>query len=115
MLVGYLSLTTIRLIFLYLVCGIRLQNSTPVSYSEAPLGKKDKGVEESIMLEEGGKPEIYTQEHEKLLGHTERSWTLFEDGYGKDGKRIYDSVRGKTCHQCRLVTLWRMLSLTIFG
>lgn len=107
MLVGYLSLTTIRLIFLYLVCGIRLQNST--------LGKKDKGVEESIMLEEGGKPEIYTQEHEKLLGLTERSWTLFEDGYGKDGKRIYDSVRGKTCHHCRLVTLWRMLSLTIFG
>ena len=107
MLVGYLSLTTIRLIFLYLVCGIRLQNST--------LRKKDKGVEESSMLEEGRKPEIYTQEHEKLLGHTERSWTLFEDGYGKDGKRIYDSVRGKTCHQCRLVTLWRMLSLTIFG
>lgn len=86
-----------------------------MSYSEAPLGKKDKGVEESIMLEEGGKPEIYTEEHEKLLGHTERCWTLFEDGYGKDGKRIYDSVRGKTCHQCRLVTLWRMLSLTIFG
>ncbi|XP_050366052.1 uncharacterized protein LOC126784621 [Argentina anserina] len=28
--------------------------------------------------------EIYTDEHEKLLGHTEKSWTLFVDGCGKD-------------------------------
>ncbi|PRQ47806.1 putative transcription factor C2H2 family [Rosa chinensis] len=84
----------------------RLQNSTPVSYTEAPLGKKDEGKEMgSIMLEEGARPEIYTEEHEKLLGHTEKSWTLFGDGYGKDGKRLYDPVRGKTCHQCRQKTL----------
>lgn len=85
-----------------MVCGFRLQNSSPVSYTEAPVGKKDEGMKMgSIMLEEGAKLEIYTEEHEKLLGHTEKSWTLFEDGYGKDGKRIYDPVRGKTCHQCR--------------
>ncbi|KAL6222514.1 hypothetical protein ACLB2K_005906 [Fragaria x ananassa] len=84
----------------------RLQNSSPVSYTEVPVGKKDEGMKMgSIMLEEGAKPEIYTEEHEKLLGHTEKSWTLFEDGYGKDGKRIYDPVRGKTCHQCRQKTL----------
>lgn len=44
---------------------------------------------------------MYTEEHEELLGSTERSWELFVDGCGKDGKRIYDSFQGKTCHQCR--------------
>ncbi|CAL9026944.1 unnamed protein product [Prunus brigantina] len=84
----------------------RLQNATPVSYSEMYLTKKDKALDkEGIMLEEGAKPEIYTEEHEKLLGNTDKSWTLFVDGYGKDGKRIYDQVRGKTCHQCRQKTL----------
>ena len=88
-----------------MVC-FRLQNSNPVSYSEVPLKKKDKDKKMgSIMLEEGARREIYTEEHEKLLGHSKKSWTLFVDGYGKDGKRIYDQVRGKTCHQCRLVTL----------
>lgn len=79
----------------------RLQNATPVSYSEVVLSKKDKDVK----LEEGSKPEVYTEEHEKLLGKTERSWTFFVDGYGEDGRRIYDSVKGKTCHQCRQKTL----------
>lgn len=79
-----------------------MQNATPVSYSEMYLTKKDKALDkEGIMLEEGAKPEIYSEEHEKLLGNTDKSWTLFVDGYGKDGKRIYDQVRGKTCHQCR--------------
>ncbi|OWM66296.1 hypothetical protein CDL15_Pgr013513 [Punica granatum] len=85
----------------------RLQNVTPVSYAEVPLKKKEGGGSEDqvIVLEEGAKPEIYTEEHEKLLGSTERSWELFVDGYGKDGKRIYDPVKGKTCHQCRQKTL----------
>lgn len=92
----------IVLIFFSLYFGIcfgwfRLQNATPVSYSEVVLSKKDKDVK----LEEGSKPEVYTEEHEKLLGKTERSWTFFVDGYGEDGRRIYDSVKGKTCHQCR--------------
>ncbi|EXC35386.1 hypothetical protein L484_026711 [Morus notabilis] len=85
----------------------RLKNSTPVSYSEVDLVKKDKelGDDESVLAEAGSKPEIYTEEHEKLLGNTDKSWTLFVDGCGSDGKRIYDSVKGKTCHQCRQKTL----------
>ncbi|GKU94648.1 hypothetical protein SLEP1_g8108 [Rubroshorea leprosula] len=79
----------------------RLQNAAPVSYAEVGLAKKDEGVK----LEVGTRPEVYTEEHEKLLGNTERSWTLFVDGYGKDGNRIYDPAKGKTCHQCRQKTL----------
>ncbi|XP_058010524.1 uncharacterized protein LOC110664378 isoform X2 [Hevea brasiliensis] len=80
----------------------RLHNATPVSYSEAVLAKKNGLLEdEDVRLEVGSKPEVYTEKHEKLLGNTERSWALFVDGYGKDGKRIYDQVKGKTCHQCR--------------
>ncbi|XP_010548388.1 PREDICTED: uncharacterized protein LOC104819826 [Tarenaya hassleriana] len=84
----------------------RLQNVSPVSYSEAVEAKRGKSLEHvTVQLEEGARPEIYTEEHEKLLGNTERSWTFFVDGYGKDGKRIYDPVNGKTCHQCRQKTL----------
>ncbi|XP_016471865.1 uncharacterized protein LOC107793931 [Nicotiana tabacum] len=85
----------------------RLQNVTPLSYSEVHLSKFDKSLdsEHNLLREEGSKPEIYTEEHEKLLGTTDLSWTLFVDGYGNDGKRIYDPVRGKTCHQCRQKTL----------
>ncbi|KAH6810251.1 Zinc-finger domain of monoamine-oxidase A repressor R1 [Perilla frutescens var. frutescens] len=84
----------------------RLQSSTPVSYCEIHIEKKDKLSRESdILREEGSRPEVYTEEHEKLLGSTEMSWTPFVDGYGKDGKRIYDPVVGKTCHQCRQKTL----------
>ncbi|XP_011099235.1 uncharacterized protein LOC105177697 isoform X2 [Sesamum indicum] len=103
----------------------RLQNSTPVSYcEEVHVRKKEGSLNDDDLLREvrskpeiytrevgskpeiytrevGSKPEIYTEEHEKLLGSTEMSWTLFVDGCGKDGKRIYDPVRGKTCHQCR--------------
>ncbi|EEF40047.1 uncharacterized protein LOC8260559 [Ricinus communis] len=84
----------------------RLHNVTPISYSEAALAKRDGLWEKKdVSLDEGSKPEVYTEEHEKLLGSTERSWKLFVDGYGSDGKRIYDQVKGKTCHQCRQKTL----------
>ncbi|KAF8015539.1 hypothetical protein BT93_H1152 [Corymbia citriodora subsp. variegata] len=84
----------------------RLQSVTPISYAEVRLPKKDSSLEfEGIVLEEGSKPEIYTEEHENLLGNTEKHWELFVDGCGKDGKRIYDPIRGKTCHQCRQKTL----------
>lgn len=73
-----------------------------MSYSEVHLSKKDLSLEgDDELIREGAKPEVYTEEHEKLLGDTNMSWTLFVDGCGKDGKRIYDPVRGKTCHQCR--------------
>ncbi|CAI9110075.1 OLC1v1010039C1 [Oldenlandia corymbosa var. corymbosa] len=85
----------------------RLQNATPVSYTEVPLKNKDNSSEDEhdFQREEGSKPESYTEEHEKLLGSTEMSWTLFVDGYASNGKRIYDPVKGKTCHQCRQKTL----------
>ncbi|XVF17759.1 hypothetical protein REPUB_Repub10bG0151400 [Reevesia pubescens] len=81
----------------------RLQNTTPVSYSEVVLSKKDELFEDLELKLKNS--EVYTEEHEKLLGSTERSWTLFVDGCGSDGRRIYDSVKGKTCHQCRQKTL----------
>ncbi|KAG7035224.1 hypothetical protein SDJN02_02019, partial [Cucurbita argyrosperma subsp. argyrosperma] len=81
----------------------RLQNVTPVTYSELRVERKSKFSEdEGVILEDGSRPEIYSEEHEKRLGSTEKIWTLFVDGYGKDGKRIYDPVKGKTCHQCSL-------------
>ncbi|KAK6924103.1 Zinc-finger domain of monoamine-oxidase A repressor R1, partial [Dillenia turbinata] len=84
----------------------RLQNVTPVSYTEVKVSKKEKAQKfDGILVKEGFKPEIYTEEHDKLLGSCETTWTLFVDGYGKDGKRIYDPVRGLTCHQCRQKTL----------
>ncbi|ANM67996.1 Zinc-finger domain of monoamine-oxidase A repressor R1 [Arabidopsis thaliana] len=85
----------------------RLKNATPVSYAEEPELKKGKVSKEEIVLwvGEGVRPEIYTEEHEKLLGNTERTWELFVDGCDKNGKRIYDPVRGKCCHQCRQKTL----------
>ncbi|KAG2376027.1 uncharacterized protein HKW66_Vig0158190 [Vigna angularis] len=79
----------------------RLQNVTPVSYAEVPVKKSEFAERGRVVIEEGAKPEVYTDEHLKLLGNTQKPWTLFVDGCGKDGKRIYDSVRGKTCHQCR--------------
>ncbi|KAK7406602.1 hypothetical protein VNO78_08231 [Psophocarpus tetragonolobus] len=83
----------------------RLQNVTPVSYSEHPPKKPHFADKARVLIEEGAKPELYTEEHQKLLGTTHKPWTLFVDGVGKDGKRIYDSIHGKTCHQCRQKTL----------
>jgi hypothetical protein len=70
-----------------IISSFRLQNVAPISYSE--------------VIKEGSQREVYTEEHEKLLGNTEKTWELFVDGVGKDGKRIYDYVQGKNCHQCR--------------
>ncbi|KAJ3675817.1 hypothetical protein LUZ60_004859 [Juncus effusus] len=83
----------------------RLQNVAPVSYAELRTKKGDYKSNDVDLIEEGRREEIYTEEHEKLLGSCEMPWTLFVDGYGKDGKRIYDQVRGKTCHQCRQKTM----------
>ncbi|KAI8554390.1 hypothetical protein RHMOL_Rhmol05G0095000 [Rhododendron molle] len=58
-----------------------------------------------IHIEEGSKPEIYTEEDMKLLGDSKTAWTLMVDGYGEDGERIYDPFYGKSCHQCRQKTL----------
>nr|CAB3490072.1 unnamed protein product [Digitaria exilis] len=84
----------------------RLKSVDPVSYCEIqPKKEKDHDGGRTEFLEVGAKEEIYTEEHEKLLGTCNTPWTLFVDGYDKDGKRIYDQVRGQTCHQCRQKTL----------
>ncbi|XP_072971395.1 uncharacterized protein [Typha angustifolia] len=86
----------------------RLQNVTPVSYAEVHVkGNDDLVKNSSVLVEEGMREEVYTEEHEKLLGTCEMTWILFVDGYGKDGRRIYDHIEGKTCHQCRQKTLGR--------
>nr|XP_010908442.1 cell division cycle-associated 7-like protein [Elaeis guineensis] len=84
----------------------RLQNVTPVSYAEIHKKKDENLVKNrSVLPEKGANEEVYTDEHEKLLGTCETTWTLFVDGCGKDGRRIYDQIKGKTCHQCRQKTL----------
>ncbi|KAM3742989.1 hypothetical protein ACB098_07G110600 [Castanea mollissima] len=84
----------------------RLKTLTPVSYSEDhPKRKRGSSRNFEIRILEGSQPEIYTEEHDKLLGDCKSSWTLSVDGYGKDGERIYDPVNGETCHQCRQKTL----------
>ena len=50
----------------------RLQNVTPVSYSEVPLKKAEFKENGRVVIEEGAKPEVYTEEHEKLLGNTDK-------------------------------------------
>ncbi|PWA94173.1 zinc-finger domain of monoamine-oxidase A repressor R1 [Artemisia annua] len=82
----------------------RLQSTPAVSYAEVPVPKKGKDGRD-ISMAENSRPEVYTEEHEKMLGEAKTEWTLFVDGCGKDGKRIYDQVRGKTCHQCRQKTM----------
>ncbi|KAL5708121.1 hypothetical protein ACHQM5_018949 [Ranunculus cassubicifolius] len=84
----------------------RLENKTPVSYSENSeenkLATRTKGVRPvKNCVEPGSRPEIYSEEHEKLLGSCESAWDLSID----DGRRVYDQVNGKTCHQCRQKTL----------
>ncbi|XVE49127.1 hypothetical protein DITRI_Ditri01bG0057500 [Diplodiscus trichospermus] len=85
----------------------RLKTLAPVNYFENRKHKSSDNdeIETEIHIEGGSKPEIYTKEHEMLLGDCQNSWTLLVDGYGDDGKRIYDPVRGETCHQCRQKTL----------
>ncbi|XP_002519148.2 cell division cycle-associated protein 7 [Ricinus communis] len=86
----------------------RLKSITPVNYTEITTKTKIEASKDlEIRLREGTKPEIYTEEHEKLLGDCKTDWILSVDGYGKDGKRIYNPERGETCHQCRQKTLGR--------
>lgn len=66
--------------------------------------KLQRRKKEVYEVEEQG-PEVYSEEHEKLLGNTDKEWTLCVDGYGPNGSRIYDPINGKSCHQCRQKTL----------
>jgi len=69
-------------------------------YGEGKEKEKSAGRKAHLAGTGGFRPEIYTEEDEKLLGTAKNEWRLFVDGY-VDGTRVYDPVRGKTCHQCR--------------
>nr|KYP49818.1 Cell division cycle-associated 7-like protein [Cajanus cajan] len=84
----------------------RIMTLAPINYSERrvsdSLSKENKG---EIIIPEGTNPEVYTEEQEKLLGDCETAWELYVDGYDVDGNRIYDPIKGETCHQCRQKTV----------
>ncbi|XP_071727080.1 uncharacterized protein [Rutidosis leptorrhynchoides] len=68
--------------------------------------KKEKVIKDVIIvIKEGSKPEVYTEEHEKMLGDYKETWTLMVDGYDDEGNRMYDAYDGKSCHQCRQKTI----------
>ncbi|XP_057502442.1 uncharacterized protein LOC130786219 [Actinidia eriantha] len=70
----------------------RLGGMTRISYAERCTPKKEKVVKvEEIHIKEGSKPEIYTEEDEKLLGDCKTAWVLLVDAYNADGERIYDT------------------------
>ncbi|CAN1793503.1 Cell division cycle-associated 7-like protein [Linum perenne] len=85
----------------------RLQKLEPPSYAAENRRMSKRRVisneEGLVKFREGRKREIFSvKPGENVLGSTERSWTLCEDGYGEDGRRVYDQINGKSCHQCRL-------------
>nr|XP_043630724.1 cell division cycle-associated 7-like protein [Erigeron canadensis] len=83
----------------------RIKTIPPVTYTENRIPKEKVVKEVKIAIEEGSKPEIYTEEHEKVLGDHKETWTLLEDGFDGEGNRMYDAYDGKSCHQCRQKTL----------
>ncbi|KVI01967.1 Zinc-finger domain of monoamine-oxidase A repressor R1 [Cynara cardunculus var. scolymus] len=84
----------------------RLKTMPTVSYSEKRVpNSKDKPIKDvKIEIKKGSQPEVYTEEHEKMLGDHKETWTLYVDGYDGEGNRIYDTYEGKSCHQCRQKT-----------
>ncbi|GFY95664.1 zinc-finger domain of monoamine-oxidase A repressor R1 [Actinidia rufa] len=65
---------------------------TRVSYAERCTLKKEKVVKiEEIHIKEGSKPEMYTEEDEKLLGDCKTAWVLLVDAYNANGEHIYDT------------------------
>ncbi|CAN4095347.1 unnamed protein product [Withania somnifera] len=87
--------------------SFRLKDKPAVNYKEKRIPKAEKisAEEMEIDIPEGENPEVYTEEHEKLLGDCRNVWILNVDGYDEDGQRIYDPENGKSCHQCRQKTL----------
>ncbi|KAI3804975.1 hypothetical protein L1987_26913 [Smallanthus sonchifolius] len=83
----------------------RIKILPTVSYSERCIPKEKIVKNVTIVIKEGSKPEVYTEEHEKMLGDHKETWKLFVDGYDVEGNRIYDAYDGKSCHQCRQKTL----------
>lgn len=72
-----------------------------ISYIERRVPKEKVVKDVKIVIKEGSQPEVYTEEHEKMLGDHKETWALYVDGYDVEGNRIYDAYDGKSCHQCR--------------
>ncbi|KAK1431204.1 hypothetical protein QVD17_14501 [Tagetes erecta] len=83
----------------------RLKTLPTVSYKEERTRKQKVVKDVVIVIKEGSQPEVYTEEHEKMLGDHKETWTLLVDGYDAEGNRVYDAYDGKSCHQCRQKTI----------
>ncbi|PWA94244.1 zinc-finger domain of monoamine-oxidase A repressor R1 [Artemisia annua] len=83
----------------------RIMTIPTVSYSERPIPKEKVKKDVKIVIKDGSIPEVYTEEHEKMLGDHKEPWIVGVDGYDDEGNRMYDAHDGKSCHQCRQKTL----------
>jgi len=84
----------------------RLSGEVPKDYSaELDANGTNRDLWEPVYNEER-----YTLAHKEALGTSTKTWTLFVDGYDAKGNRIYDPVRGATCHQCRQKTVCKHTS-----
>ena len=84
----------------------RLSGAAPKDYSP----EIDPSGTNRDLWEPTYNEERYTVAHKEALGTSTKAWTLFVDGYDAKGNRIYDPVRGATCHQCRQKTVCRHTS-----
>ena len=84
----------------------RLSGAAPKDYSP----EIDPSGTNRDLWEPTYNEERYTVAHKEALGTSNKAWTLFVDGYDAKGNRIYDPVRGATCHQCRQKTVCRHTS-----
>lgn len=84
-----------------IVFSLRIKSLEPIKYYEGRQIKQEDSKSLEIHIQEGENPEVYTEEQEKLLGDCEISWECYVDGYDSDGNRIYDPIKGQSCHQCR--------------
>ncbi|CAM8949041.1 unnamed protein product [Rhodiola kirilowii] len=89
----------------------RLKSKPSVNYREIREKKMKILKDVVIRVKEGPKPEVYTEEDQQRLGECGTVWTLAVDGY-KNGKRVYDQLNGKSCHQCRQKTLGQHTNCT---
>lgn len=90
-----------ELLFLYMY---RLQNTDPVMYPEVTVDRNHNSSKSfnNNYLGLNSKPDLLSTE--EVLCESSMS----VNGYQQDGKRIYDYVRGKTCHQCRLLYIYHL-------
>ncbi|KAI3704042.1 hypothetical protein L1987_74248 [Smallanthus sonchifolius] len=72
----------------------QVKDDAPVSYA------KKRAPKAKLMMVV--KPEVYTEDHEKMLGDHIETRKLMVDGH--DGERNHYAYEGKRCHQCRRKT-----------